>query len=79
MTGSRLGRGLRRVGFAVLILVCAYVVVRAVVEVAMVVSGQSLDPNDWGGPTTAGILAVHCVPGLIGALVLFRLLRRRSV
>lgn len=77
MTG--LGSGLRRVGFAVVILVCAYLVVRAIVEVVMVVSGQSLDPTDWGGPTTAGILAVHCLPGLVGALVIFRLLRRRSV
>lgn len=34
---------------------------------------------DWGGPSVAGVLAVHCLPGLLlpGAIIA-RLLRHRA-
>lgn len=43
-----------------------YLVVRAVVELFVI---NWTDPasyrNDWGGPSLAGVLAVHCLPGLV--------------
>jgi hypothetical protein len=34
--------------------------------------------SDWGGPSLAGVLAVHCLPGLaVLTVVLMRALRRR--
>ncbi|GAA4678209.1 hypothetical protein GCM10023215_08900 [Pseudonocardia yuanmonensis] len=33
--------------------------------------------DDWGGPSLAGVLAVHCGPGLVAAALLVAALRRR--
>ncbi len=33
--------------------------------------------NDWGGPTLAGVLAVHCGPGILAAALLILVLVRR--
>ena len=57
----------------------AYLVVRAVVELVNVDYGNAASyRNDWGGPSLAGVLAVHVGPGLlVGAFALVRLLRFR--
>lgn len=57
-------------GIAIAYVVGAYLVVRAIVELVTI---DHRDPasyeNDWGGPSAAGVLAVHCLPGVL-ALVL---------
>ena len=59
-------RPLRTVGWAVLVLVGAYLVVRAAVEVVGVDRGRpETYRDDWGGPTYAGVLLVHAGPGLL--------------
>jgi hypothetical protein len=34
--------------------------------------------NDWGGSSLVGVLAVHCVPGLIACVVIVRQFARQS-
>ncbi|TDC22170.1 CGP-CTERM sorting domain-containing protein [Micromonospora sp. 15K316] len=33
--------------------------------------------NDWGGPSLAGVLLVHCGPGVVAAVVITAVLLRR--
>ncbi len=73
----RLIRAARTAGLAVLVLVCLYLVGRAVVEVAAVDPGDHASYHDsWGGPSYLGVLAVHCLPGVVGAAVLWWVARR---
>jgi hypothetical protein len=60
-------------------LLAAYLVVRAVVEfVTIHYSTPASYQNDWGGPSLAGVLAVHSGPGLVVvAAGTWWLLRRR--
>ena len=55
-----------------------YLILRAVVELLVIDYG---DPagyrDDWGGPSLAGVLAVHCLPGIAAAVLLVRAVRRR--
>jgi len=55
-----------------------YLVVRALVEPFVIDMG---DPatyrHDWGGPSLAGVLAVHCGPGIVAAVLMARALIRR--
>jgi hypothetical protein len=58
----------------------AYLVIRAIVELLVIDYG---DPatyrNDWGGPSLVGVLAVHCLPGILVLIaVTVWLWRRRS-
>ena len=47
------------------VLLAAYLVVRAIVEVATIHYGVPASyARDWGGPSLAGVLAVHAGPGL---------------
>jgi hypothetical protein len=60
----------------------AFFVVRAVAEIVVIDGGDSSsDARDWGGPTLAGVLAVHCLPGGVAAALMIwgaiRLRRRR--
>jgi len=44
----------------------AYFVVRAAVELITLDYGNpSSYRDDWGGPSLPGVLAVHCLPGVI--------------
>jgi hypothetical protein len=56
-----------------------FLVARAVAEPFVI---DMTDPatyrNDWGGPSLVGVLAVHCVPGLIAGVVIVRQFARRS-
>jgi hypothetical protein len=69
---------MRRVVWWVLGVVGAYLIVRAAVEPFVIDPG---DPatyrSDWGGPSLAGVLAVHCGPGLLAAALFAVALRRR--
>jgi hypothetical protein len=56
----------------------AYLIVRALVEPFVITMN---DPStyhlDWGGPHLIGVLAVHCGPGIVSAVLIARWLRRR--
>jgi hypothetical protein len=60
-------------------LLAAYLVVRAIVEFFVIhYSVPASYANDWGGPSLAGVLAVHSGPGLvIVAAAAWWVLRRR--
>ncbi len=73
---------MRKAGFVVLtvlgLLIALYFIVRAVIELFVV---DFADPGSyqgaWGGPTLAGVLAVHCGPGLVCAVIIVVLVVRR--
>lgn len=70
---------MRRLGVALLVLVCAFFIVRAVAELFIVdFSDPGSYRNDWGGPTLLGVLAVHMLPGVAAAAVLWRVFRDRD-
>jgi hypothetical protein len=49
----------------------AYLIARAVVELFVIDYGDPASyRNDWGGPSLAGVLAVHSGPGLLAAALL---------
>ena len=56
----------------------AYLVVRAVAEPFVIdVTDPATYRNDWGGPHLAGVLAVHCGPGIVAAALMGRAALRR--
>ena len=62
---------MRRTSIVIAFIVGAYFVVRAVVEVATIDYRESSSyRHDWGGPSLAGVLTVHCLPGLISLLAM---------
>ena len=73
---------MRTVGLIVGSVVAAFLIVRALVEVFTIhYSDPSSYQHDWGGPGIAGVLLVHCLPGLLAAfavLVGVRRHRRRA-
>ena len=72
-------RALRWIGTALALLLAAYLVVRAVVEVVSVDPGDAASyRDDWGGPTYPGVLAVHALPGLLIVIGVVWWLRRRG-
>jgi hypothetical protein len=55
-----------------------YFVVRAVVEPFNIdITDPATYRNDWGGPSLAGVLAVHCGPGVLAATIIAVVLLRR--
>jgi len=61
-------------------LVGTFLVVRAIVELVAIDYGNPASyRDDWGGPSLVGVLAVHCLPGVLvlGAVGVW-LWRRRS-
>ena len=71
---------MRRIVIALGVVVGVFFIVRAVVELLTIdYSDPSSYDDDWGGPSIAGVLLVHCGLGLIAALWIGVLLwRRRS-
>jgi hypothetical protein len=71
------------VGIVFAYVVGAYFVVRAVVEVVTIDYGDAASyQKDWGGPSLLGVLAVHCLPGVIALTFMLwgaRRLRRDTV
>ena len=57
-----------------------YFVVRAAVEPFVIdPSDPASYAKDWGGPSLAGVLAVHCGPGVVAlAIMIATVYRRRS-
>jgi hypothetical protein len=55
-----------------------YLVGRAIAEPFVI---DMTDPatyrDDWGGPSLAGVMLVHCGPGVISAVLIARALLRR--
>jgi hypothetical protein len=70
---------MRKILAGVGLLVGLYLVVRAIVEFVVIDYGDPASyRDDWGGPSLAGVLAVHCGPGLIAlVLIVWLVLRRR--
>jgi hypothetical protein len=49
-----------------------FFIARAVAEPFVIdVTDASTYANDWGGPSLAGVLAVHCGPGVLAAMFLY--------
>jgi hypothetical protein len=65
-------------GLGLGLLLGLYLFGRAVVEPFVIDFG---DPatyrHDWGGPSLAGVLAVHCGPGLLAGAAMVTALARR--
>ena len=70
---------MRRILGALALLLGLYLIVRAVAEPFVIdMSDPSTYERDWGGPRLAGVLAVHCGPGIVAAaLIAWWLVRRR--
>jgi hypothetical protein len=70
---------MKTVAIGVAYLVGTFLVVRAVVELVVVdVGDRSSYEHDWGGPSLLGVLAVHCLPGVVSlALMVWDIRRRR--
>jgi hypothetical protein len=69
---------MKRIGVVLLWIIGLFFVARAVAEPFVI---DLTDPAtyhlDWGGPHLAGVLAVHCVPGIVAAALMVRSLIRR--
>jgi hypothetical protein len=49
-----------------------FFIARAVAEPFVIdLTDASTYANDWGGPSLAGVLAVHCGPGVLAAMFLY--------
>lgn len=60
-----------------LVVVGLYLVGRALSEPFHIDGGNpSTYAADWGGPSLAGVLAVHCVPGVLAGAWLAHVVRR---
>jgi len=70
---------MRKILVVVGLVVGLYLIVRAIAEPFVIDFGDPASyRNDWGGPSLAGVLAVHCGPGLVAAaLMVAALVRRR--
>ena len=64
------------------VVIALFFMLRAIAEPFMIeMSDPATYRNDWGGPSLAGVLAVHCGPGIVAALLLATAVvhrRRRS-
>src|SRR5262245_25840612 len=60
-------------------LIGVFPVIRAVVELATIhYSDPPSYERDWGGPTLIGVLAVHCLPGVVALAVMAWSIARRG-
>jgi hypothetical protein len=60
------------------VLIGLYLVARAIAEPFVIDMGDPATyAADWGGPHLAGVLAVHCGPGVLSAVLLTQWWRRR--
>ncbi len=71
---------MRKIASILGLIIGLYLIVRAVVELFVIdMSDPASYRDDWGGPSLAGVLAVHCGPGLIAAAIIVAVvIRRRS-
>lgn len=70
-------RVLRTLAIALGFLLGAFFIIRAVVELLTIdYSDPSSYANDWGGPSLAGVLLVHCGLGVVSAIAFVYAWRR---
>lgn len=61
---------MRRLAVAAGTLIGLYLILRAIAEPFVIdVGDPSTYEDDWGGPSLAGVLLVHCGPGIVAAAV----------
>jgi hypothetical protein len=71
---------MRRMWTVLGLIVGTFFIVRAVVELLTIeYSDPSSYADDWGGPSLAGVLLVHCGLGIVAAILIGRFLWRRRV
>ena len=69
---------MRKVAGLAGMIVSLYLVVRALAEPLIIdVTDPATYRHDWGGPSLAGVLAVHCGPGLVAAVLMVTVAARR--
>jgi hypothetical protein len=69
---------MRRVVLIVGLVLAGFLIVRALVELITIhYADPSSYEHDWGGPSLAGVLLVHCLPGLLAAVAVLLVVRRR--
>lgn len=72
-------KALSAIGTVLGLVIALYFIVRAVVELFIIdFSDPASYQNDWGGPSLAGVLAVHCGPGLLAIAIIAVAVMRRS-
>ena len=70
---------MKRTGSVLLWIIGLYLVVRAAAEPFVIdLNDPATYHRDWGGPHLAGVLAVHCGPGIVAAALMVRALTRRQ-
>lgn len=78
-TEAGLRKALSAIGIVLGLVIALYFIVRAVVELFIIdFSDPASYQNDWGGPSLAGVLAVHCGPGLLAIAIIAVAVMRRS-
>ena len=71
-------RSMRRGVLVVAVILGLYLMGRAVAEPFVIDLGDPASyRDDWGGPSLAGVLAVHCGPGLVALVLMAAAVRRR--
>ena len=64
-------KALRGLAIAIGVLLGVFFIVRAIVELLTIdYSDPSSYANDWGGPSLAGVLIIHCGLGVVSAIAL---------
>ncbi|MBM7490222.1 hypothetical protein JOD64_001444 [Micromonospora luteifusca] len=67
------------VGAAIGLIIALYFIVRAVIEPFVIdFSDPASYQNDWGAPSLAAVLAVHCGPGVLAAVIIIVVIVRRA-
>jgi uncharacterized membrane protein len=62
---------LRRVGLVIAFVLGLFFIVRAIVELVTIdYSDPTSYAGDWGGPSLAGVLLVHCGLGLLSVVAI---------
>ncbi len=74
MIGARI---LRRAGLALVLFAALFAALRGAVELVVIDYGHPASyASDWGGPSLAGVLAVHSLPGAVATVLVVRWWRR---
>lgn len=70
---------MRRILTVLGVLAGGYLILRALAEPFVIdVTDPATYRDDWGGPSLAGVLLVHCGPGVLAALLVIRWVRGRG-
>jgi hypothetical protein len=64
---------MKRILLGVAVVLGLYLIGRAIAEPFLIdVTDPASYRTDWGGPSLAGVLAIHCGPGLVAAALMIR-------